>query len=80
MVKAMIYCKIKDKTDKHAIYAYGVKTDELDGEFFVSDKLEFRIIKHSKAGNLNYWLGKLIYKYRYDFNNKIFRDKISYEC
>ena len=75
----MIYCDLREKHDDYAIYFYGSDPSKLNGEIEIKSDLSVRIIRPTDS-NLNMWIGKLIVKYKNDFNKSIFRKKIAYEC
>jgi len=76
----MVYCEKKSNNNNSTVYKYGRFTDALNGEIVINNRGEFNIIKESTPVVPVVFIGKLIGKYRQDFINGIFEDKISFEA
>lgn len=78
----MVYCELKKTDDNSATYDFGMDTDALSGSvIFYKDSNEPEVTKLPNEGEkVLPWLRKLNARYRKDFSQGIFKDKLSYEC
>ena len=77
----MIYCNIKNKTEKSAIYLFGTDIEDITGEAeFYSTFTEPKILKQPKTSNVPAgWLSRLVVKYKESLVKGDFPEKMSYE-
>ena len=78
----MVYCNYKSHTDNYAVYAYGGEPSDITGEIrFNIDESSFEIIKEPENSIVYVRsLMRLFNKYKKNFSNKEFNEKLSYEC
>ena len=78
----MIYCAKKEEGKDYTIYYFGKRISDLTGEVkFFSDKREPVVLKQPETGRVHdILLLKVMCKYRKEFENNNFPEKISYEC
>ena len=78
----MVYCKLKERIKDGALYLYGGETDDLTGEIkFANDGKSFDIIKEPQKSDVYLRsLNRLFGKYKAEFSQGKFEDKLSYEC
>lgn len=77
----MVYCNLKEKKDNSAIYFFGATTEDVNGEvIFYTEPIQPQIIKQpSKQSVSIISLNKIVAKYKNQFIEGIFPNKISYE-
>lgn len=77
----MIYCNIKNKTEKSAIYLFGTDIEDITGEAeFYSTFTEPKILKQPQTSNVPVgWLSRLVVKYKENLVKGDFPEKMSYE-
>lgn len=78
----MIYCNLVSSNEQLAVYDFGMDADNLSGSVtFYRDNNEPEVTKLPKEGEKSLlWIRKLNVRYRKDFSQGIFKDKIAYEC
>lgn len=77
----MVYCNLKEQKDNYAIYYTGSKVSDISGEVkFYKEFKNPQIIKQPDSGILyQSMVNRLAVKYKIQFSNGEFPDKISYE-
>lgn len=76
----MIYCNLIQKVDGGAMYAFGQNTKKLDGVIlFFSDDRKVSVVKEPEKKVNFMWVAKLYGRYRKQFSDGVFPQKISYE-
>ncbi|MFG6378591.1 MAG: hypothetical protein K1W19_09810 [Lachnospiraceae bacterium] len=78
----MVYCNLVSSNEQLAVYNFGMDTNDLSGSVtFYKDSNEPEVTKLPKEGEkVLSWLWKLNARYRKDFSQGIFKEKLSYEC
>ncbi len=77
----MVYCDLKAKTENQAVYYVGTSTEDISGEVvFYKDLREPVILKLPGKSLLRMaHVAKIYRKYKDEFSQGIFKDKLSYE-
>lgn len=77
----MVYCDLIEATDSEGRYRFGFLSDDLSGEavFYRDGTGEIKSLPKTGHGLATSVLSVAV-KYRKDFTDGVFKQKISYEC
>lgn len=80
-VKLMIYCKIKERYDDHAVYNVGATLTDMTGQltFFRDERLPVLDKQADEVPVLDAYIARLYRKYAHQIHAGVFADKMAYE-
>ena len=77
----MVFCKKVQDYGDHAEYAFGASISDMSGTLTVYPDKPPEITSKPVEMSVSYlWIAKLFDKYKKEFEQGTFRDKIAYEC
>ncbi len=77
----MVCCKLKEKTEHKATYEFGNNPKDMTGLLAINiSDLSFEVLKEPESGKVYIkHIRSMLFKYKNDFANGIFKDKIAYQ-